>query len=100
MELDEEQARRIRAFRPIFDEIMGEASDDDYLTAVLVLGLRRMLFDVLGNDPNILAESIWLLFDGNPEYVGKYVVQTIREGKQVQKENADRARADWSRYIG
>ena len=100
IEISEELLMRIRAFKKVVDTVLGEPlpGEGDYIELVLVIGLERMLQDVLPKN-DILRNTMVLMFRENPEYVSDFISRVLKRGELIQKEEEERLRSVWRSYI-
>lgn len=100
LQLDSQTEAMLKAFKAVFDGTMEEKTNDQtYVSVVVSEGLKKMLSDVTGQDPNILADTMRLLFEGHPQSVVDFVLEMHKSGKEIAEERAKEARATWGAYI-
>ena len=80
---------RLRAFEKIIDYILEEKleKESDYVELVLSLGMDKMFEAVIPEDEQaLLQKTIIAMFKENPEFVVNFVVNTLKRGEQIRKE--------------
>lgn len=116
VEISKETMKKLRAFTRVVNCTIEREleSESKYAELVLDIGMERMLQDIIppgtsaieefwakGNShAKVLRDSVVLMFRENPEFVSKFVVDTLKRGEMVRKEEAKKAKADWRSYIG
>ena len=87
--ISKEILERLRAFEKIIDYILEEKleKESDYVELVLSLGMDKMFEDLLPKDEQgLLPKTIIAMFKENSEFVVNFVVNTMKRGKQIRKE--------------
>jgi hypothetical protein len=96
-EITEEKWKKLQQFKKVIDAILGESlkSDSEYLELVLTQGLASMIRDILPKEETTLQQEMINLFNENPEFISKHIVETLNRGKdQIQDETKER----WHMY--
>jgi len=104
VELSEETLRKLRAFKKVVEAVLGPDSpetDSELAELVILLGLDRMLRDVLptGDVERIFHQTMVEMFKQNPEFVSDFVASVLKQGEQIREERAKHARERWRMYI-
>lgn len=95
LKLEDQEYRRIREFKKVFDVIMnGETAEDDYYRMMMGQGLKSMQKDVVPND----RDDLWRLFrdmsEDNPEYICSYLARLLKdESEEVDDELQEKAKS-------
>ena len=87
--ISKEILERLRAFEKIIDYILEEKleKESDYVELVLSLGMDKMFEAVIPEDEQaLLQKTIIAMFKENPEFVVNFVVNTLKRGEQIRKE--------------
>jgi len=87
--VSKENLRRLRAFEKIIDYVIEEKlqKESDYIDLVLSVGMDKMFEDIIPKDEQgLLQKTIVAMFNENPEFVADFVVNTLKRGEQIQKE--------------
>jgi DUF1009 family protein len=89
VKISKEILERLRAFEKIIDYVLEEKleKESDYVELVLSLGMDKMFEDLIPKDEQgLLQKTIVAMFKENPEFVVNFVVNTLKRGEQIQKE--------------
>ena len=89
--ISKEILERLRAFKKIINLTLEDKleKEEDYVELVLSLGMDKMFEDLLPEDEErLLQNTIIAMFKENPEFVVNFVVNTLKRGEQIQKEEA------------
>ena len=100
VEVSNETTKKIRAFKKVIDEILEEElkNESDYVELVLTIGLDKMVQDCLPKEETLLKTMVDI-FNKNPEFVSKHMVETLARGALIQKDEEDKIKKKWSSYI-
>ncbi len=100
--LRDELKHMIKGFLPVFSKVMEEPSlsEDELANLALSIGLEKMLTDVIGNNPELLMDSILQMNRINPEFIGNFVVQAMDKGETIMREEiAEKLVKDWKKSL-
>ena len=89
--ISKEILERLRAFKKIINYVLEDKleKEEDYVELVLSLGMDKMFEDLLPKDEEcLLQKTIIAMFNENPEFVVNFVVNTLKRGEKIQKEEA------------
>ena len=99
IEIKEEQWKKIQQFKKVVNAVLEDESIQDdayYVDLVLSLGLEKMIRDLLPNDEEVLTKDIVNMFNENPEYVSKHILDNLKRGKE--SESIDKIKEKWLPY--
>lgn len=102
VEIPERIYDKLKAFASVVKVVVGEdivKVEPAYVGMVLELGLERMLLDVIPKE-EILQNTMRNMFNQNPEFVSKFVAETLAKGELIRKEEEKKAEESWKKYIG
>ena len=72
------------------ENIIEEQLDfDTYVNIVIRRGIRGMIEDIIPRDPDILLNSILMMYESNPEFVASFINSVMTSG-QVREEAKER----------
>ena len=98
--VDEEEYRMIINFKKVYDAVVETESDfNDYMRDVIKEGLDKMLSDLPPKNVNILLKTLQAMFRENPEFVCNFIVQILKKGSNISKEEEDRIKEIRGHYI-
>jgi Na+/phosphate symporter len=87
--ISKEVLQKLRAFEKIIDYVIEEKleKESDYVELVLSVGMDKMLEDLIPKDEQgLLQKTMVAMFNENAEFVVNFVVNTLKRGEQIQKE--------------
>jgi len=87
--ISKEVLQRLRAFEKIIDYVIEEKleKESDYVELVLSVGMDKMFEDLIPMDEQgLLQKTMVAMFKENPEFVANFVVNTLKRGEQIRKE--------------
>jgi hypothetical protein len=87
--ISKEVLQKLRAFEKIIDYVIKEKleKESDYVELVLSVGMDKMLEDLIPKDEQgLLQKTMVAMFNENAEFVVNFVVNTLKRGEQIQKE--------------
>ncbi|MGA1975287.1 MAG: hypothetical protein ABSG92_06595 [Conexivisphaerales archaeon] len=98
--LPERDAKLVKAFRAVADELMGEELDDDgYFGLLIAQGMSDMLRTLLTGGRGVDSESSGVLWSGveklfyrYPEEVANFIVESMKE--EAAQETVSKMRED------
>lgn len=90
LELDDNEYKRLKSFKIVYDCIMGEDTEstewNTYIAILLRRGIAEVIKDVTTSDAPLLTR----MFDENPEFVSTFIANTIKAGSELQRQEARR----------
>jgi len=98
VEISEELASKIRAFKKVIDAVMSEELEEEsgYVESILQIGLERMFQDVLPKEEPIALRAFIQMFNLNPEFICKFIAESMKKGEAIQ---AQQAKKEWSQTL-
>lgn len=99
VEIDDGTWKRLQEFKKVVEAILEDnsvANDDDYAILVLSLGLEKMLRDILPGEEPTLTKDIVNMFNENPEYMSKHILDNLHRGKVAK--SVDKIKEKWYPY--
>lgn len=100
VKVDEDEYRMLINFKKVYDAVIETESDfNDYIRDVIREGLDKMLTDLPPKNVNILLRTIQAMFRENPEFVCNFIVQILKKGSNISKEEEDRIKEIRGHYI-
>lgn len=100
IEISEESIKKINAFKKLINYILGHElpNESAYIEMILVIGLDRMLQDLLPKE-EMLLKTMVQMFKENPEFVCDFILQRLTEGELVLAEREGQTRKKWMFYV-
>jgi hypothetical protein len=87
--ISKEVLQKLRAFEKIINYVIEEKleKESDYVELVLSVGMDKMLEDLIPKDEQgLLQKTMVAMFNENAEFVVNFVVNTLKKGEQIRKE--------------
>jgi len=87
--ISKEVLQKLRAFEKIINYVIEEKleKESDYVELVLSVGMDKMLEDLIPKDEQgLLQKTMVAMFNQNAEFVVNFVVNTLKKGEQIRKE--------------
>lgn len=100
--LSDEIWSRIKGFLPVVSKVMDEPSlsEDKLANLALWIGLEKMLTDMIGNNPELLMDSILQMNRINPEFIGNFIVQAMEKVETIMREEiTEKLVKDWKKSL-
>jgi len=101
IEISDETIKKVNAFKRLINHILGVELPDisAYIEMILVIGLDRMLQDILPDDEEMLLGTMARMFNKNPEFVCDFIVQILQEGELILAEIEEETKNKWTFYV-
>ena len=72
--LDDPFQQMLESLKPVVESVVEDELDfDSYVNLVLWRGMRGMIADIVPGDPEILMNSMLLMFEQNPEFIASFI---------------------------
>jgi len=99
IEIYDDTLNKLQQFKKVVESILADDSvkhSADYVDLVLKMGLEKMIKDLLPDDESILKKDIANMFDENPGYISKHILDNLERGKEP--EETEQVKKDWLHY--
>ena len=79
--LDDPFQQMLESLKPVVESVVEDELDfDSYVNLVLWRGMRGMIADIVPGDPEILMNSMLLMFEQNPEFIASFIGNMLKAG--------------------
>lgn len=79
--LDDPFHQMLESLKPLAESVIEDELDfDTFVNVVLWRGMRGMIEDIVPGDPEILMNSMVLMFEQNPEFVASFINNMLKAG--------------------
>lgn len=102
VEISDEIWKRIKGFLPVIRKLMEEPDFSEVMLIHLAIweGLDKMFEGVIPDDPRVLFDSFKKMNQDDPEFIGKFIVQTIERGDIIMlTEESKRLTKEWKKRL-
>ena len=90
VELEDNEYERLKSSKVLYDYIMDEDPEltdwNVYIGLLLWRGIKVMIEDITTSDAPLLIK----MHEENPEFVSNFIVNMVKAGGEVQREEAKR----------